>query len=54
MGKEIEIQVLEVDQPAMERRLKALGAELVMPMTRMVRAVYHTVCLLFILHPIAV
>lgn len=42
MAKEIEIQVLEVDQVAMERRLKALGAKLVMPMTRMVRAVYHT------------
>lgn len=42
MGKEIEIQVLEVDQVAMEGRLKVLGAKLVMPMTRMVRAVYHT------------
>ena len=42
MGKEIEIQVLEVNQTAMERKLKALGATCVMPMRRMVRAVYHT------------
>lgn len=42
MGKEIEIQVLEINQADIERRLKTLGAKCVMPMKRMVRAVYHT------------
>lgn len=42
MGKEIEIQVLEVNQPEIERKLKQMGVTCVMPMRRMVRAVYHT------------
>ncbi len=42
MGKEIEIQVLEINQADIERRLKTLGAKCVMPMKRMVRATYHT------------